>query len=112
MHPVEEFMKRFFLERTAKIQRELEIHSPFRKKFFADSCDWDSRRRSVERSVSETIVDVRYTGDGAEVITSEIDPFPRLRYILKQTGETWLIRRVDVEFQPGKGWVQPRDFLR
>ncbi len=105
MQSAEDFMKSFFHARTAEVRRELEAHSPFRKMFFTDDCAWNSRRRSVERSESEAIVEVSTSGTEAEVITREIDPFPRLRYILQRKDDTWLIQRVDVEFQKGKWTV-------
>ena len=102
MQSAEDFMKSFFLARTAEVQSELEARKQFRNKFFAEGCAWDSRRRSVERSESERIVEVSSSDTTAEVITREIDPFPRLRYHLERVRDSWLIQRVDVEFQKGK----------
>ena len=104
----EDFMKRFFAARTAEIKRELECRAPFRKKFFTDDCYWDSRRGAVERSEAEVIVEVSTSITGPRVITREIDPFPRLRYMLIPSNESWLIQRVDV-FVEGQGWIGEQD---
>ncbi len=105
MQPAEEFMKQMFRERTEDIKRELERRTPFRQKFFADDCDWDSRKISIQRSMSEKIVQVRILGDSAEVITERAaEEFPRMRYTLKQSGVSWRIQRVDVMFAEDREW--------
>jgi hypothetical protein len=93
----EDFMRQFFRARTADLKIELERRTPFRKTFFVDDCRWDGREGTIERSESETIFSVSTSAAGVEVITLEINPFPKLRYHLQAAGESWLIRSVDVE---------------
>jgi len=97
MESAEQFMSVFFRARTADISRELRDREPFRHTFFAEGCIWDSRRRSVQRSDSEQVVEVSLSAKGAAVITREIYPFPRLRYHLLRLNDKWLIERVEHE---------------
>jgi hypothetical protein len=101
-------MRSFFAARTEQIARELEIRAPFRKKYFADGCLWDSRSGSIERSENEIILEIENSGGEARVITQEKQPFPRLRYVLIPLEQTWQIRRVDV-FVEGHGWMGEQD---
>lgn len=97
MQPAEEFMRDFFRARTAEIKKELENRAPFRQRFFTDDCFWDSRKGVIERNESETIVSVSNSGDKIQVITQQTNPFPRLRYHLQRTKQSWLIRCVEME---------------
>lgn len=108
MQSPEDFMKGFFAARTAEIRRELEYRVPFRKKCFTDDCYWDSRSGSTERSEGEVIVEVCNTDGEVRVITQEIAPFPRLRYTLIQSNDSWLIQCVET-FIEGQGWLGERD---
>jgi hypothetical protein len=125
MQSAEDFMRDFFRARTTEIKGELERRSPFRNKFFSDSCLWDSRKGTIERSQNETIEGVSKSDVEVLVITREIKPYPRLRYHLKVVGEGWQIEAVDTECLRcngnvgnttciscfGDGWVYQKDYL-
>ena len=96
MQNIEEFMGEFFRARTADLREEFERRAPFRQRFFAPDCAWDSRERAVERSQTEEIVSILSSETAAQVVTREEDPLPALRYHLEAAGETWLIRAVEV----------------
>jgi len=97
MQSAEEFMREFLRARTVEIKRELEKRAPFRQRYFTDDCFWDSRKGVLERNEAETIISLASSGNKVEVITQQPDPFPRLRYLLQNLGQSWLIRCVEME---------------
>lgn len=125
MQPAEEFMNDFFRACTEEAKMELERRKSFRKKFFCNDCLWDSRDGVIERHESEAIVSVSTSDHAAEIITRQSDPFPKLRYHLEKTPQSWLIRSVDVEcfscgevvgntdcvFCGGSGWLSDKNQL-
>jgi hypothetical protein len=124
--PIDQFMRQFFRERTETKKRILEMRRPFRQRFCDDECLWDSRRRVIERSESEAVVRVDQSENEVYVITSVAHPDQRLRYHIKEFGESWLIREVELEcgycrlrgagtecsFCGGKGWLNLTDWIR
>lgn len=94
METAEEFMQQFFAARTAQLKSDLEARRPFRQKYFAQDCVWDSRSGSVERSAKEKVVSISNEGDDFYVVTNGTEPFPYLRYHLRGDGARWLIVEV------------------
>src|ERR1700722_6286405 len=94
MHP-EEFIREYFRERTERIRAELVNREPFRKKFYASDCLFDSRRNDVEFSEGEEILEVLQSNAGkVQVITRKppvLGRHLRARYHLKASGDAWLI---------------------
>lgn len=114
MTPIEDFMARYFRERTELIAVEIERRLPYRRKYFTEECSWESRRGAVEASRAEQILAVSQHAEEALVVTSgdtvkipsgettkEV-PFQR-RYRLRPSGETWLIHKVEVMCLACKG---------
>jgi hypothetical protein len=95
MQDPEEFMRLFFHARTEQIQQELESRKSFRNMFYADECYWDSRKGGKERSEREKIVRVSRSENDTYVVTEGTDPWPQLRYHLRQVNDSWLIHSVD-----------------
>ena len=101
METVEEFMQRYFDERIAEEKREQSSRAPFRRKFHADDCFWDSRAGTLEMIQTEKVLKVSASGRTAEVITTRHSPTlscsaHQLRYRLQDHSGSWLIREVDV----------------
>jgi hypothetical protein len=125
MQTVQEFMSELFRQRTAAIKSEMKRHAAFRRKFFAGTCLWDSRRGAAERSEAECIENIWESDSESRVITRDNPPFPRLCYHLKMTGERWLIQSVSLECVrcggnpgntsclscQGRGWLHQDDVL-
>jgi len=109
MQTVESFMHEFFLARNAEVKRELAAREPFRERFFAKDCLWDSRRGVLERSEGEIIEAVLSFDGGAEVVTKELRPFHRLRYHLCAVADTWQIKWVEFECLRCLGTAGNRD---
>ena len=95
MQTVEEFMADYFRARTAQLQSEANNRRPFRERFYADSCNWDSRTGSVERSGNEKVLSVSTSGETTYVVTEGTNPWPKLRYHLNSINGGWLITQVD-----------------
>ena len=93
----EEFMREFFRARTVELRRELEARAPFRTKFFAEDCIWESRKGTINDSESEKILSVSSSDLRAEIVTRPASPFPKLRYHLQAENRRWLIKSVDLE---------------
>jgi hypothetical protein len=94
---IEQFIYSCFRERTAALRRRLEIHQVYRRRYYDSECHWDSRRGVVERSEAERIVDVSPSEIEFGVVTIGGHPNHRSRYHVKSSGESWLIREVDLE---------------
>jgi hypothetical protein len=101
MQSVEEFMRQYFDERIAEEKREQVSRAPFRRRFHADDCFWDSRAGTLEMIQSERVVKMSNSDAIAEVITERESPsiansLHQLRYHLQASSGGWLIRKVDV----------------
>jgi hypothetical protein len=98
------FMLEFFRSRTADLNRERERRAPFRKRFYAPDCLFDSRKGFVEQSESEKIVRIA-NSPGCPAVLSSADSYARqYRYYLKPLGRGWLIRHVEPE---PDAWIEP-----
>lgn len=111
MKSAEDFIQDYFSARDDEIRRELEFRAAFRSAFFTADCLWDSRDGALERSESETIIEVHNLGPESHIITQQKPPFPKLRYILTRFGDSWLIQRVDM-FVKDQGWVTQNEIKR
>jgi hypothetical protein len=88
----------------AKIADERDYQAsrlPFRRKFFSADCRYDSRRGTLSRLESETIISVEERESRPRVITEQTFPFHgtprriRLRYHLDILQDDWVIREVE-----------------
>ena len=113
MQSVEEFMRRSFDEGIAQEKRERASRAPYRRKFYADDCEWGGRPgRRLEVLQTEKVSSVWSSDLRAEVITTrEVLDMPgrihELRYHLQAHSDGWLIYEVDVRCcscagEPGK----------
>ena len=93
---IDQFMARYFEDRTKLKQAEIEMQLPHRRSYFASDCQWDSRTGVVESSRAERIVGVSQTNDETLVTTTGLHTFP-LRYHLRATGDSWLIHQVQFQ---------------
>jgi hypothetical protein len=126
MQSAEDFMREFFHARTEETKRELQNRHPFRRKFFAEDCAWDSRRGDATRSESEEIIAASGSELEADVITQPASPFPKLCYHLQRRSQNWLITSVRLECLAcggrgdgagcpacnGTGWLSVEEHLR
>ena len=99
MQSVEEFMRRYLEEHIAEEKRDRASHAPFRQKFYADDCYWDSRVGTLELLQSEKVVSISGSDTKVEVRTTRElfdrpGDFYHLRYDLKRRGDDWLISEV------------------
>jgi hypothetical protein len=101
MQRVDEFMTTFFRARTHDEQEYQKTRAPFRAKFFAQNCRFDSHADTLQRMESEKIVSI-IDGDKSEanVITEQtfhysagVKPI-RHRYHLGLLNGAWLIENV------------------
>ena len=105
MQSLKEFMREYLNSRIAQERKELANREPFRKKFYSAECMFDSRAGTVEMIESETLEALSELGEEGEAITSLRNPLvdadfrTKQRYLLKRTGDTWLIRNVDLPCQ-------------
>jgi hypothetical protein len=101
MQSVEEFMAGYLRERIAIEVRELELLAPFRRRFFASACRWDSRAGTLDLIKSERVFHVSNSDNKSEVVTTSRDPRNgkevRLRYHLRRERLNWLIEAVEWE---------------
>jgi hypothetical protein len=110
MQPVEEFMRDFLRERIAEEKREQASRAPFRQKYYADDCFWESRVGVLEKYQSETLVNASCSGDKALAITTCHYPSAaknfrnvRLRYHLQAVEGQWKIHSLDFACRYCKG---------
>lgn len=100
MRNTEEFMRDFFRARLVEEQRHQASRLPFRRKFFADDCWYDSRADTLRRMGSERIVSIDERECDSIVITeqalgnSEATRTMRFRYVLRAVKDDWVIREV------------------
>lgn len=100
MQTPEEFMRKYFRERTDVIRAEISRRQPFRQKFYFEDCAFDNRKGAIAQSEAEQILSVTSFEEGTEVITTGIGTEQRtwrLRYQLQAIGDHWLIKRVQME---------------
>ncbi len=98
METVEEFMGQYFLAREGEAQREEEARLPFRRRFFAEDCLWDSRR--IEAADGEKLLEILAVTEGFEVVTTGVRsvlPNRRLKYYVQAQRGRWLIKAVHSE---------------
>ena len=110
MQKVEDFMYGLFLARIAEEKHILASRAPYRQKYFATDCQWDSRVGTLEMIETEAIVGVEESDLEVTVITAYKIPFivtgvqtHRRRYHLKAVAERWLIQRVEKECPACRG---------
>jgi hypothetical protein len=128
MKPVEEFVRELFDARITEEKRMLASRDPYRQKYFAPDCFWDSRKGTLEMIESEDIVSIDESALKATVITAFVVPYAksghdksRLRYHLKVVGDSWLVEFVEHECLAcngqgdesctvcrGKHWISPK----
>jgi hypothetical protein len=100
MRQVDEFMLEFFRARIAEERRHQASRLPFRNKFFADDCWYDSRADTLRRIESEKIISIEKRKPGCIVITEQAlcnsrgVKAMRFRYHLQAAGDDWIIRDV------------------
>ena|SRR6185437_2844276 len=98
MQSPEEFLKRYFDERLAEEMRERASRVPFRERFYAADCRWDSRDSSVGMFQSEVILRVMASEPTVKVVTARAlhCDAHQIRYHLRRHGVSWLIVSVDL----------------
>jgi hypothetical protein len=123
----EEFMRDFLRARIVEEQRYQASRLPFRSKFFADDCWYDSRADTIRRMESEKIVSIEQGTSDSTVITEQVIyklggiKTMRFRYHLQTVNEDWVIRDVLIAclmcggggdsscpYCKGKHWVDTR----
>lgn len=129
MQKAEDFMAELFQARIAEEKRSLTNRAPYRKRFFAADCVWDSRIGTLEMIESELIVSIERSDSEAAVITEFKVPFyasgaqmHRRRYHLKVADDSWLIYKVELQclachgqsdesclFCKGKHWLSQNE---
>jgi transcriptional regulator with GAF, ATPase, and Fis domain len=98
MKSPEEFMQQYFVERLVEEMRERASRLPFRERFYAADCRWDSRDSSVGMFQSEMILRVIESEATAKVVTARslrCDAH-QVRYHLRRHDVSWLIVSVDL----------------
>ena len=99
MIPLDQFMREYFRERTETVRTEIARREPFRQKYYAADCHFDSRRESVAQSEVEDVLSITSRDTEAEVITTGFGSARsrwRLRYHLQSVGDRWIIKRADM----------------
>ena len=88
-------MREFFRERTEWLRDVLVRYEPFRKKYYAGDCQFDSQQHTVEYSDKEEILEVIRSDDGEIQVITIKPPLRglqwRVRYHLKIVGDKWQI---------------------
>lgn len=93
-------MRDFFRARIVEEQRHQASRLPFRSKFFADDCRYDSHADTLRRMESERVVSVDDGESDSQVITEQTFGYSggtktiRLRYHLRLVNDDWLIQNV------------------
>jgi len=93
---IEQFIRRYFDDRTEALKKRLSIHQTCRKRFYHDDCFFDSQRGVIEKSLNEKIESILSSDGKAYVITSG-ETIYRSRYNVKPLATSWLIDEVDME---------------
>lgn len=100
MKTAKEFMSEFFRARMVEEKRHQASRLPFRSKYFAEDCRYDSHAGALKRMESERITNVSETDSGCMVDTEQTLCYSggtktmRLRYHLQLMSDGWLIRTV------------------
>jgi hypothetical protein len=105
---VEQFINNCFREREEAVKRELQIHHEFRRRFYHEKSNWDSRRNVIDDSVPRRILDVAPARIGFDVVTTGSVTYCA-RYRVKSVGEDWLI--YDVQIKCGRCQTKGGDNL-
>lgn len=93
-------MAEFFHARITEEQRYQAGRAPFRRKYFADDCRYDSHVGTLERMESEKIASIDERECDSTVITEQTFRYSggtkriRFRYQLQVSNDDWLIRAV------------------
>ena len=93
-------MVEFFDARIVEEQRHQASRAPFRRKFFAQDCRYDSHADTLKRMETEKIVSIEGGESDPRVITEQTVHHKghirrmRLRYHLQLLNDDWLIRDV------------------
>ncbi len=93
-------MREFFAARLSEERRHQASRAPFRLRFFANDCRYDSRVETLRRMESEHITQVDEEKSGSYVVTEQTFHYSagkkpiRLRYHLQRLNDDWLIRDV------------------
>src|ERR1035437_7746859 len=93
-------MHEFFLTRIVEEKTHQANRSPFRRKYFAENCRYDSRADTLRRMESERIVVIDDGESDSRVTTEQTFHYSggirkiRLRYHLQLLNGDWLIRDV------------------
>jgi hypothetical protein len=101
MQSAEEFMLDFLCEQITDVKRELESRAPFRRRFYAVDCFYDSRAGTLAMRESERIVSLSSTDTKAEVVTEFETRLSgdirrsRNRYHIQSVNDQWLIQCFD-----------------
>jgi hypothetical protein len=93
---VEQFISRYFNDRTETLKARLSIHQTHRKRFYHDDCFFDSRRGVIEKSLNEKIDEV-IRSDGKTYVITSGETIYRSRYNVKPLANSFLISEVDME---------------
>ena len=95
---VEQFVNKFFRERTATLEIVSEIRKPYRPRYYHDDCEMDRRRGTVQRSESEKIVKILHSDAETALVTTGVTPPSfRSRYHIKSCDAARLIHQVDAK---------------
>lgn len=102
MQSVEEYISGLFNEKIEMEKQRLARLAPFRQKYFTQDCNYGCRPGFLEQLQSEKIQSIGISGSEAEVITNQIAFYINsqasfeTRYLLRASGESWLIYEVDI----------------
>src|SRR4051812_45167304 len=102
MQSAEDFMRAFLHERQILLRKALEIHAPFRRKYYTESCNRGQKNiAKLKESLTEVeeLLTISVSDKAATAITSRTDgtTFVRERYRLLLSNEGWLIEAVQIE---------------
>lgn len=112
-----------FRERTASIERRLEVRKAWHEHFYDNECAHDSLRGAIRLASAEKVMEISPTETEIQVITNGEFPKQRSLYHVKSTASGWLIAEVDTAcnheqiFGPayecsscrGTGWLKWKD---
>jgi hypothetical protein len=98
MQSPDEFMQQYFDGRLVEEMRERASRAPFRQRFYAADCRWDSRDSSLGMFQSEIVLRVTTSDSVAQVVTAQTlrCDAHQVRYHLRRQSVSWLIASVDL----------------
>ena len=100
MQDIKDFMQDFFRARIVEEQNHQTSRLPFRRKYFTESCRYDSHSETLQRMESERIVSINEGESDSGVVTEQTFNYSagtktiRLRYQLQIVNNGWVIRNV------------------